>query len=93
MSAERPSIETLLENLAPAIERARMKLVEAGTRSEILEIKDCAAAAFNAAERLVDVAHPHGTARAALGRLLVGASEIISLADARLMTDANVAPD
>jgi hypothetical protein len=93
MSAARPSIETLLENLAPAIERARLMLVKATSRPEILEIRDCATAAFSAAERLVDPASPHGTVSDALGRLLAGASEIISLADARLMTDANVAPD
>jgi hypothetical protein len=93
MSAARPSIETLLENLAPAIERARVKLGEATSRLEILEIRDCAAAAFDAAERLVDAACPHGTVFDALGRLLTGSSEIIRLADARLRADASIAPD
>jgi hypothetical protein len=68
-------------------------LVEATSRPEILEIRDCATAAFNAAERLVDAASPHGTVSDALGRLLAGAAEIISLAEARLLTEANVAPD
>jgi hypothetical protein len=93
MSAARPSIETLLENLAPAIERARVKLVEATSRPEILEVRDCAAAAFDAAERLADAAFPLGTVSDALSRLLAGASEIIRLADARLGADASVAPD
>jgi hypothetical protein len=92
MSAARPSIENLLENLAPAVERARARLSEAKSRSEIFEVRNCAAAAFDAAERLFDAACPHGTVSDALGRLLAGASEIIRLADARLRADGSVAP-
>jgi hypothetical protein len=93
MSAERPSIEIMLEQLAPAVERARTKLVEARTRFEILEIRDCAAAAFNAAERLACAACPHGSVSDALGRLLAGASEIISLAETRLLADVGIVTD
>jgi hypothetical protein len=93
MSAARPSIEALLENLAPAIERARVKLVQAASRPEILEVRDCAAAAFDAAERLADAACPLGTVSDALSRLLAGASEIIRLADARLRQDPRERPN
>jgi hypothetical protein len=92
MSAARPSLEILLRNLPPAIDRARRKLAEVRTRAEILEVRECAVAALDAAQRLDDAATPHGTLSDALGQLLAGATEIITLADARLRADANIAP-
>jgi hypothetical protein len=93
MSAARPSFETLLGNFAPAIDRARVKLAEAKTRSDIFEVRECARAALVAAERLEDAAGRHGTVSDALGQLLAGISEIVRLADAKLRDHASVAPD
>jgi hypothetical protein len=89
MSAARPSLETLLRNLSPAIDRARRKLAEARTRAEILEVRECAATALDAAQRLNDAATPEGTLSDALGQLLAGATEIIKLANARLRAEGS----
>jgi hypothetical protein len=93
MSAARPSFETLLQNLTPSIERARARLFEAKTRAEIFEVRECAASAYAAAERLENAVGPHGTVSDALYQLLAGASEIMRLADARLRAVASVAAD
>ena len=70
MSAAKPSQLDLLDNVVPAIHRARRELAEARTRDEILEIRERAAAALEAAERIAGDAPTHGAISDALGHLI-----------------------
>jgi hypothetical protein len=92
MSAAKPSQLDLLDNVVPAIHRARRELAEARTRDEILEIRERAAAALEAAERIAGDAPTHGAISDALGHLMAAAAEIIDLADDKLEADSTRSP-
>ena len=92
MSAAKPSQLDLLDNVVPAIHRARRELAAASTRDEILEIRERAAAALEAAERIAGDAPTHGAISDALGRLMAAAAEIIDLADDKLEADSTRSP-